>query len=158
MRIPVMDKLNVTRALPASIFVASDQAIPDGALMIHNAVLVWPAEILVHQGPIAFAVPKEIYIGGSQFDNTQYAKASQGGKYDCMVGRFDCDISALTTGPDHWHRISRVRSDLCPTMLELSTYRPFSERKPAFLWIESVIPCTRFLSKSSAASLPEEHQ
>ncbi|KIX97625.1 uncharacterized protein Z520_06403 [Fonsecaea multimorphosa CBS 102226] len=58
-------------------------------------------------GPIVRIVPDEIHIQDSQFYDTLYAKAGRVDKYDWMAGRFGCDTSVFTTGPDELHRIRR---------------------------------------------------
>ncbi|KAL2425367.1 Cytochrome P450 monooxygenase sdnE [Exophiala dermatitidis] len=58
-------------------------------------------------GPIVRIVPDEIHIQDSQFYDTLYTKAGRVDKYDWMAGRFGCDTSVFTTGPDELHRIRR---------------------------------------------------
>ncbi|KIX06391.1 uncharacterized protein Z518_04367 [Rhinocladiella mackenziei CBS 650.93] len=58
-------------------------------------------------GPIVRIVPDELHIQDSQFYDTLYTKAGRVDKYDWMAGRFGCDTSVFTTGPDDLHRVRR---------------------------------------------------
>ena len=62
---------------------------------------------LFSPGPIVRIVPDEIHIQDSQFYDTLYTKAGRVDKYDWMAGRFGCDTSVFTTGPDELHRSRR---------------------------------------------------
>lgn len=64
-------------------------------------------ELTSHPGPIIRVVPDELHIQDSQFHETLYTKAGRVDKYDWMAGRFNCDTSVFTTGPDDIHRIRR---------------------------------------------------
>ena len=59
------------------------------------------------KGPIVRIVPDEVHIQDSEFYDTLYTKAGRVDKYDWMAGRFGCDTSVFTTGPDDLHRIRR---------------------------------------------------
>jgi cytochrome P450 len=52
-------------------------------------------------------VPDELHIQDSEFYDTLYTRAGRVDKYDWMAGRFGCDTSVFTTGPDELHRIRR---------------------------------------------------
>ena len=58
-------------------------------------------------GPIVRVVPDELHIQDSEFYDILYTKAGRVDKYDWMAGRFGCDTSVFTTGPDDLHRIRR---------------------------------------------------
>ncbi|EXJ95644.1 hypothetical protein A1O1_00766 [Capronia coronata CBS 617.96] len=64
-------------------------------------------ELHKQYGPIVRIVPDELHIQDSEFYDTVYTKAGRVDKYDWMAGRFGCDTSVFTTGPDELHRIRR---------------------------------------------------
>ncbi|KIW42127.1 uncharacterized protein PV06_05711 [Exophiala oligosperma] len=64
-------------------------------------------ELHKQYGPIVRIVPDEIHIQDSEFYDTLYTKAGRVDKYDWMAGRFGCDTSVFTTGPDEVHRVRR---------------------------------------------------
>ncbi|EXJ89675.1 hypothetical protein A1O3_02742 [Capronia epimyces CBS 606.96] len=64
-------------------------------------------ELHKQYGPIVRIVPDELHIQDSQFYETLYTKAGRVDKYDWMAGRFGCNTSVFTTGPDELHRIRR---------------------------------------------------